>query len=99
MALAYTSYPGTLPKSPNAAGLRQIQICPWLINYAMASQFGATALIGNDLWDKWRQWGIPKIANSLYTPIDMVSLFDKIILHEVRILQPKTWEPFLKRPR
>jgi len=85
--LAYTSIPAQSRKvtvKPVAAELRQIQICPWLLNYAMAAaEFGTTTRIGDSFWNKWRQRSIPKIANKFYTPIDMVSLFDRILLHEV----------------
>jgi len=86
MVLAYTTIPA---QSKRALGvqeipeLRQIQICPWLLNYAMAAEFGTTSGIGDSLWNRLRQGSIPKIANKLFTPIDMVSLFDRILLHEV----------------
>lgn len=83
LVLAYTSFPGISTKGEDYSKYRQIQICPWLLNFAMATGF---ANADDKLWDKWRQWGIPKIGDKVYTPIDMFSLFDKILLHEVNLL-------------
>jgi hypothetical protein len=83
VAAAYTATPPTNKKGISIPNLRQIQICPWFLNYGLAQQIFATSLLGNSFWDKLKQKGLPKIAQGLYTPIDFVSMTDKVLLHEV----------------
>ncbi len=74
----------TVPSDPDKYS--QITFCPWFLDYAMskAQQFqgqfkpaaiGQLALKVDTLVTKLK-----------YTPIDLFSLFDKVVVHEVRML-------------
>lgn len=70
--------------TPNAAlKYNQIQICPWFLQYAMKKDPAFQNQIKPDL--------IPRLAVKLdewvtkivYTPIDLLGLFDKVMVHEM----------------
>ncbi|KAL3429082.1 hypothetical protein BDV09DRAFT_180936 [Aspergillus tetrazonus] len=65
----------------------EITFCPWFLEYGMKRKYKTFSSWWKDksavtwaklatLLDKW-------ITNRYYTPIDLVSLFDKVILHEL----------------
>ncbi|KAI4862726.1 hypothetical protein F4820DRAFT_14861 [Hypoxylon rubiginosum] len=65
-----------------------IQVCPWFLQYAMGKKFQTKkditslraylAVKGLDTW----------ITNKKYTPIDLMSLWDKAMLHEMMHTTP-----------
>lgn len=65
-----------------------IQVCPWFLQYAVAKKYHTktdirdlrafTAVKGLDKW----------ITNKKYTPIDLMSLWDKCMLHEMMHTTP-----------
>lgn len=75
--LMFTSHPEDKSK------FWQIQVCPWFLDWAVRQDKQFTSLIKTSLWSKFRGLAIPIIANIKYKPIDLVSLFDKVFLHEI----------------
>lgn len=67
-------------------GYFQIQICPWFLDYASNAPFKWTSGILRQLWAKLTpiRWiGRPLAAKLVYTAVDSVSLFEKVLIHEV----------------
>jgi hypothetical protein len=75
----------------------EITFCPWFLEYGMKRKYKTFSSWWKDksavtwaklatLLDKW-------ITNRYYTPIDLVSLFDKVILHEVSKLSITFFSP------
>lgn len=61
-----------------------IQICPWFLDYAMAKKYQTKVSIFN-LRPFMAVKGLDRfITNKLYKPIDLMGLWDKVMLHEVR---------------
>ncbi|KAF2736236.1 hypothetical protein EJ04DRAFT_172959 [Polyplosphaeria fusca] len=77
IAMAYTIVPSAALK-PSL-----IQICPWFLEYAMNKdpkfQNQIKAGIMAKLAGKLDEW----VTGKVYTPIDLVQLFDKVIVHEM----------------
>lgn len=80
-ALAWTIVPDDQEKPDT------LQLCPWFLDYAMKQnaqfqgQFEAGkigTMIKNLKLDRLAAW-------ILYTPVDLFQLFDKVLVHEVRI--------------
>lgn len=62
----------------------QIQICPWLINYALPAKYTRTAVLEPSFWSRiTAEAGLKLYTKFQYEPIDAMSLFDKVLLHEV----------------
>ncbi|KAI1357818.1 hypothetical protein F5Y08DRAFT_346345 [Xylaria arbuscula] len=60
-----------------------IQICPWFLEYAKAKKYGTSKDI-KSLRAKLAMKGLDKlITDAFYTPIDLLSLWDKCMLHEM----------------
>jgi len=62
----------------------QIQICPFFLQYALSPAKNLnTVLLPKILWRQFTV-GLGKLIaeHTVYTPIDGLSLFDKIMLHE-----------------
>lgn len=82
-ALAWT----IVPDDADANEPDTLQICPWFLDYAMkqSAQFQGqfkpgkiASMIASLKLDRLATW----VA---YTPIDLFQLFDKVMVHEVRI--------------
>jgi hypothetical protein len=65
-----------------------IQICPWFLEYAKARTYDTnTSLTSLRAWLAVR--GLDRlITNHFYTPIDLMSLWDKCMLHEMMHTMP-----------
>jgi hypothetical protein len=62
----------------------QITLCPWFLDYAMRKKFQFTnSLSGTAKRFYARYFLVPVMRFILFKKIDMISLFDKTILHEV----------------
>ncbi|XMA10225.1 hypothetical protein WAI453_003016 [Rhynchosporium graminicola] len=61
----------------------QIQICPHFLNWALPSPEKWTVFLMADYWKKVGESFVEKLAYLKYTPIDVYSLFDKVVLHEL----------------
>ncbi|KAI0513129.1 hypothetical protein F5B22DRAFT_273509 [Xylaria bambusicola] len=60
-----------------------IQICPWFLEYAKGKKYGTSKDI-TSLRARLALKGLDKlITNKFYTPIDLLSLWDKCMLHEM----------------
>ncbi|KAK5629270.1 hypothetical protein RRF57_004985 [Xylaria bambusicola] len=60
-----------------------IQICPWFLEYAKGKKYGTSKGISS-LRAKLALKGLDKlITDKFYTPIDLLSLWDKCMLHEM----------------
>lgn len=70
-----------------AAGesFQQIQICPFFLLWALPLKTNLnTVLLPKILWRKMTIGLVQKLVTATkFTPIDAVSLFDKVLLHEV----------------
>jgi hypothetical protein len=63
----------------------QIQICPWYLTYELKQSQETQTITGvsKTLWTKIMTRLGPYIANKIYAPIDFMSAFDKVLLHEI----------------
>ncbi|KAA8570567.1 hypothetical protein EYC84_002829 [Monilinia fructicola] len=69
----------------------QIQICPWFLDFAMSAPFQWTSSIRRQIWAKLTpiRWLIrPIVSRLVYTAIDSVALFEKVLLHEMTHAHP-----------
>ncbi|KAI8630264.1 hypothetical protein F5Y19DRAFT_474652 [Xylariaceae sp. FL1651] len=65
-----------------------IQICPWFLEYAKAKKYGTSKDVSS-LRAKLALKGLDKlITEKFYTPIDLMSLWDKCMLHEMMHTKP-----------
>lgn len=60
----------------------QIQLCPWFVRYGMTVDYPTTNTSPKVGWDVLKIKLILLLAK-FYTPIDIFSLSDKLMLHEV----------------
>ncbi|KAF7871777.1 hypothetical protein EAF04_003884 [Stromatinia cepivora] len=85
LSLMWTSNARNLKEN---TGHFQIQICPWFLDYASRAPFKWTSGILRQFWAKFTplRWFIrPAAAWLVYSAVDSVSLFEKVLLHEVCI--------------
>ncbi|CZR66673.1 uncharacterized protein PAC_16574 [Phialocephala subalpina] len=75
LVLAYTAVPDE--------SHFQIQSCPWFLKYGMTVDYPTTEDIPQSVWDSLRIHLVPWIADKQYTSIDIFSLSDKVLLHEL----------------
>lgn len=74
----------TLPG--DATTIDQIQVCPWFLQWAAKERYPTVYdLVVNHqgLFAKLAEHVIPWAIDKWYTPMDLVSLFDKVFLHEL----------------
>lgn len=62
----------------------QIQICPTFLTWAMPAPNRWTVLLSPSYWTKITVELAKRLKTATsYTPIDALSLFDKVMVHEV----------------
>lgn len=66
----------------------QIQICPWFLQWAVAQDYKTKADYKPSFMSNMALRLDDWITGKWYTPIDLISLFDKVILHEVSVTVP-----------
>lgn len=82
--LGYTyNHPVSEAPGDELVSWMQMQICPWFVKYGMSVKFPLTTGIEKTFWESVRGVGVPWMAKLVYTPIDVFSLSDKLLLHEV----------------
>ncbi|RDL33023.1 uncharacterized protein BP5553_08462 [Venustampulla echinocandica] len=65
-----------------------IQVCPWFLEYAHSKKYATKADLSS-LRAKMAVHGLDKlITDKFYTPIDLMSLWDKCMLHEMMHTKP-----------
>lgn len=80
--VAYTQRPTKKDKN-DPDKYDQIQLCPWFLDYAMSKDFRFKKSITPSLWGALAVRAGNWLSNRWYTPIDLLSLFDKVLIHEV----------------
>ncbi|KAI1272458.1 hypothetical protein F5Y07DRAFT_403392 [Xylaria sp. FL0933] len=65
-----------------------IQICPWFLQYAKAKKYGTTKDISSLRAFLAVKWLDKLITKKFYTPLDLMSLWDKCMLHEMMHTKP-----------
>lgn len=80
---AYTQNRNKEPAAYEDSDYEQLQLCPSFIQWAMKqhAQFKDDVKPGKLV--SVFKFLIPRVGKWWYTPIDVVSLFDKVLLHEV----------------
>ncbi|GME66162.1 hypothetical protein GTA08_BOTSDO07478 [Neofusicoccum parvum] len=76
--------PTTFAYTHNPKGMKfsQIQICPWFLNYAKGKEYNTWEDVQKKT--KLLNFAVPILSNGWpLTPIDAISLFDKVLLHEL----------------
>lgn len=78
----------TKPKPPpgdTTPIFHQIQFCPFFLNYGLSTQWKWTTFFEASFWSRIGTALAKELAiKSLYTTVDALLLFDKMMLHEVR---------------
>lgn len=68
---------------PNRRKFSQINLCPWFLDYATKAKFADRSSIQANVVSKLAR-ALDGLATAiLYTEVDLLSLFDKVLLHEV----------------
>lgn len=60
-----------------------MQICPWFLDYAMKKNPAFQDGVQKTLWSKIMTGIVPIVKKTAYTDIDVLSLIDKVLLHEM----------------
>lgn len=61
----------------------QIQICPWFLEYAMKDSYRFKTDVKADLLARMALKLNEFVTDKWYTPVDLIMLFDKVMLHEL----------------
>ena len=74
----------TITATPGSGDYDWVQICPWFLEWAMKEEYPSMESIDRSISGAFMQKLAMKLAPLfLFEPIDMASLFEKVIIHEV----------------